>query len=543
MEQRNTNTQLRVVWKLVRRGVITPGERVLRIHVRGHTIYLDVNEKGRVCYGGLEFMSISAAALHAAKELGYVNFPKRVLYQYVTYKGGKTLKELGEILNTGEEPETPTLEGDTGCQMETTAWVPVDSDLPSWTAFSKPRGYKKLYEVVKIENPAWKGVAFEYGIEEDETLCMEEETTVNMCDPGELPMDYDHDSLDMDVKTNEVICRIETVCQFILDCLMEGTLPTMACEMSDSSAKKSFSMDSEKSLLRFSRMTLVLNKIHEILCDPHGKRITQRDLYYVAKVNDTSIKAPQMMELIQDVAQLLHVPRFALGLDCRSKGFVYGPLTIGSVDGTMRDCLKEARGSSVSGSTLEILEAKVSCSATCIIVLEKETVFQRLIAQSGRDFKLQSCLFVTACGYPDLATRVLLHKIGKKYPDIPMVGIFDWNPHGVQILCQFKYGSKKSVESQSFRLENLHWLGVRSSMIRSALSCHDCLEDLSLRDRAIMTSLKSNLQEHGNTAWIQEVQCMEYAGVKADIESLYSNQTIQEFCDTIQRMVITQEWI
>ncbi len=545
---------------MLRKGIITPGDKVLHVNLRDSQtpIYLGLNDKGTVVYDGCEYSDLSAAARDAARDLGITTDQKKVMFYNVRYKGGKSIKELKKCLSEDVGPETSMEEDVAGCLVPA-AWIPLDSDMPSWREFSKPRAssyshhttvdvYEKSMEPRPVD---WKVETFEYSgmeDEEEETVAMEAEATVNMGDPRHAharihtteSRDDEKDdlvlSLDMHVETSDVISRIESVCVFILECIMDETLPTISCH---EDGKKSFGLDSEKSLIRFSRMALVLDKVHEILSDPHGKRITQRDMYYMAKVKDRNIKAPQMMELIQDTAQVLHVPRFAMGLDCRSKGLVYGPLVLGTKD--VRDC--STRGFPISGSTMEVLQSDVACSASCIIVIEKETLFQRLVGELGRQSVLQSCLLVTACGYPDLATRVLLHKLAKAYPDIPMVGMFDWNPHGVQILCQYKYGSKKSVESQPFKLGNLHWLGVRSPMIRSVLGGNDCLQDLSLRDRALIRSLKVHLEEHGNSAWLQEIQCMEYAGVKADIESLYGHQTMQDFCDTIQKMIISSQWI
>ena len=37
-------------------------------------------------------------------------------------------------------------------------------------------------------------------------------------------------------------------------------------------------------------------------------------------------------------------------------------------------------------------------------------------------------------GYPDLATRVLLGRLAKDFPFLLILGLFDWDPHGLQVL-------------------------------------------------------------------------------------------------------------
>lgn len=51
-------------------------------------------------------------------------------------------------------------------------------------------------------------------------------------------------------------------------------------------------------------------------------------------------------------------------------------------------------------------------------------------------------LFVfQAKGYPDLITRQLLRLFHTKFPEIPMFGLVDADPHGVAIYLTYKYGS------------------------------------------------------------------------------------------------------
>eukprot|EP00889_Picochlorum_renovo_P008496 jgi/Picre1/35526/NNA_002987.t1 len=103
------------------------------------------------------------------------------------------------------------------------------------------------------------------------------------------------------------------------------------------------------------------------------------------------------------------------------------------------------------------------CRASCILVIEKETMFQRFVQASPM---LKDCLLVTAKGYPDIATRAFLKKLHDTYPSIPMVGLVDWNPHGLHILAQYKFGSENSPESKEFTLPDLQWLGLRMSTSR-----------------------------------------------------------------------------
>lgn len=39
-------------------------------------------------------------------------------------------------------------------------------------------------------------------------------------------------------------------------------------------------------------------------------------------------------------------------------------------------------------------------------------------------------LLITACGFPDVQTRMLLNRLSSEYPDLPIYGIADFDPCG-----------------------------------------------------------------------------------------------------------------
>jgi len=39
-------------------------------------------------------------------------------------------------------------------------------------------------------------------------------------------------------------------------------------------------------------------------------------------------------------------------------------------------------------------------------------------------------LLITACGFPDVQTRMLLNRLSSEYPDLPIYGIADFDPYG-----------------------------------------------------------------------------------------------------------------
>jgi DNA topoisomerase VI subunit A len=431
-----------------------------------------------------------------------------------------------------------------------------DLDLGTWSQYAKPRS-----GAVSMKKEEERG-AFGFdgwtvgGQRQREQGYVSEEETVNCfqsCFPSQM-MDVDEGKpqigLDLDVSREEVIRRIETMVHFVINCLIkDNTLPVF--EIDANPSRRAFRMDSEKSLLRFARMNNILNHVHKHLISMEGTehRFTQRDLYYSCKVKDPDLKPQQLAELVQDASQLLRVPRYGLGIDCSGKGVVSGPMFLyqGSEELEI-DCSDFTRGYQISGSVAQLIKSRVVLQngACCIVIVEKESVFQRLVSISSDQDVLRSCIFVTARGYPDIATRVLLNVVKRAAPCLPMVGLVDWNPHGLNILCQYRYGSAKSLESQCFALgTHLKWLGMRMNTMREIFSDsgEDCFRDLSSKDRSLAASIRGSLKGLSEERWISEIDCMEYAGVKADIESIYSKMSISSFGDLLGRMILKQDWV
>lgn len=81
-----------------------------------------------------------------------------------------------------------------------------------------------------------------------------------------------------------------------------------------------------------------------------------------------------------------------------------------------------------------------------ILVVEKESVFRNIVNESSaeRNF-FASALLVTGKGYPCLFTRQLLKYLSVKYPNIPIYGLFDCDPYGMDIYHCYKYGSRVEI--------------------------------------------------------------------------------------------------
>eukprot|EP00890_Picochlorum_soloecismus_P000259 jgi/Picsp_1/1233/NSC_04714-R1_meiotic recombination protein spo11-2 len=354
--------------------------------------------------------------------------------------------------------------------------------------------------------------------------------------------------LDSAAPKEEVIWRIEQCTYWLLKTIKEGRSPKISFpEMRGMAKRPECSLKDKGS--RFARLWSVLNAAHEMLS--HGTTCTQRDLYYSLKSGMPTLHGMQLATAIEDAVQLLRVPRFQLGIACSSKGLVSGPLLISKrgQGGSGREdkkvsCLARCypQGFSITGNMKDILNMKFECHATHIVIVEKDTVFQRLVAHSAEgEGMLRGVLLVTAKGFPDVATRMFVWRIHQTHPHIPIVGVVDWNPSGASIMSLYRYGSDRMVESSSCALSDIGWLGIRQSTIREI--GHGLFQKMSDRDAKVAGGLVKKLKGKNNIAWADEVECMVISGVKVDIEQLYSSCGFSGLCTIITRMLLEKKWV
>ncbi|KAM7491439.1 hypothetical protein LguiA_034360 [Lonicera macranthoides] len=272
----------------------------------------------------------------------------------------------------------------------------------------------------------------------------------------------------------------------------------------------------ENTAKAFIRVWKVMEMCYKILVEE--KRVTQRELFYklLCDSPDYFTSQLQVNRTIQDVVALLRCSRYSLGIMASSRGAVAGRLLLQEPDQEVVDC--SACGSSgytISGD-LNLLEKLImKTDARYIFVVEKHAIFQRLAEDCV--FNQIPSILVTAKGYPDIATRFLLHRMSRAFPDMPILGIVDWNPAGLSILCTFKYGSiGMGLEAYRYAC-NVKWLGLRKDDLQ--LIPEESFIPLKPRDLQIAKSLVSSeiLQDN----YKEELEAMVQSGHRAEIEALY----------------------
>ncbi|XP_029127759.1 meiotic recombination protein SPO11-2 isoform X2 [Cajanus cajan] len=272
---------------------------------------------------------------------------------------------------------------------------------------------------------------------------------------------------------------------------------------------------STRSLMRpnaakaFVRVWKVMEMCYQILLQE--KRVTQRELFYKMLCDSPYLFPSQthVNRTIQDLVALLRCSRYSLGIMASSRGLVAGRLILQEPGKEAVDCsLCGSSGFAISGDLNLLDNLVLNSDARYVMIVEKHAIFQRLT--EDRFFHQIPSILITAKGYPDMATRFLLYRISRAFPDLPILALVDWNPAGLAILCTFKFGS----------------VGMGLEAYRYGLRGHDLplLPDQSFvplkpKDLQIAQSLMSSGMLQDN--YKEEVALMVQSGRRAEIEALY----------------------
>ncbi|CAA7393124.1 unnamed protein product [Spirodela intermedia] len=249
-----------------------------------------------------------------------------------------------------------------------------------------------------------------------------------------------------------------------------------------------------------------------------GKQVTQRELFYrlLCESPDYFTSQAQVNMAVQDLVALLHCTRQSLGIMASSRGAISGRLKLLDPETGVIDCsVLGSAGYAISGD-LNLLQKLIFHSdARYIIVLEKDAIFQRLV--EDQIFNQIPSILITAKGYPDMATRFLLHRLSREFSGLPILALVDWNPAGVAILCTYKFGSA-SMGLEAYRYAcDVRWLGLRSEDLPSLPV--SAMNDLTARDLQISRSLMSSRMLPGPHR--AELEMMAAMGKRVEMEALY----------------------
>ncbi|XP_072918460.1 meiotic recombination protein SPO11 [Hemitrygon akajei] len=270
-----------------------------------------------------------------------------------------------------------------------------------------------------------------------------------------------------------------------------------------------------KSVRRFALILRTLSMIYKLV--QSNTYATKRDLYY----NDTQLFGSQVIldGIINDVCCMLKVPRRSLHVLSTSKGCIAGDLCYTEEDGSRVNCACSSKAVLVPSNVDGI--RNLNSPAQFVLIVEKDATFQRLLDD---DFCTKSfpCIIITGKGVPDLSTRLMVRKLWDTL-QIPIFALVDADPHGIEIMCIYKYGSMSmSFDAHSLTVPIISWLGLLPSDIQRLNIPKEVLIPLTENDMNKLTKLQKRPYIGCQPVWKKEMEIMETAKVKAEIQALAS---------------------
>ncbi|XP_035561717.1 meiotic recombination protein SPO11 isoform X12 [Canis lupus familiaris] len=226
-----------------------------------------------------------------------------------------------------------------------------------------------------------------------------------------------------------------------------------------------------------------------------------KDIYYT----DSQLFGNQTVvdNIINDISCMLKVPRMSLHILSTSKGLIAGNLRYIEEDGTRVHCTCGATAVAVPSNIQGI--RNLITDAKFLLIVEKDATFQRLLDDNFCN-RMSPCIMITGKGVPDLNTRLLVKKLWDTF-HIPVFALVDADPHGIEIMCIYKYGSMAmSFEAHNLTVPAIRWLGLLPSDIKRLNIPRDTLIPLTKRDQMKLDSVLKRPYVTCQPFWRKESQ-------------------------------------
>jgi meiotic recombination protein SPO11 len=304
------------------------------------------------------------------------------------------------------------------------------------------------------------------------------------------------------VTSSDVIQRIEELATNIVVSLDRGELPAMSTyqsiissdqEQASNRTMKRFTINQCRS---FTSVLLVAAFCHSLIIAE--RTTTNREVYYFYVTHFRSQK--ECDAAIWDLCSIIQTPRHMLNLMASPKGWFCGDIQLisksdqtspireneeGSVLLLDGRSLPSVHGSPISSEWLQPYSRRnfsvQTIAATCILVIEKEGVYNRL-SEDGfyRDYP---CILITGKGFPDFATRAMVHTLHREL-NLPVRGLSDCNPFGIMVLNTYQGTGTQNRRVAGAGMERLNvpieWVGLRPSQVSHIMSSESTIPDQTL---------------------------------------------------------------
>lgn len=338
-----------------------------------------------------------------------------------------------------------------------------------------------------------------------------------------------------DSSTGQVVCnkavvteRIEAIIVDIVHQLSIGDIPSLqlrsrkswknvyykenvGLQAEEGGLQTCISLGSQNSLEKFGLMMKVMSMIYKLLL--HDRVATKRDLFY----EEPHLFRTQgvLDNLVDEIACMIDVPRRCLNVVATSKACLAGDLQFSETGNDFVDCSQSATGVLVP-SQVDAVTLISSTSARFVLIVEKDATFQHLMEDNFT--KIMPCILITGKGVPDVNVRLMVKKIQDQLR-IPVFGLMDADPYGIEIMFIYKYGSMcQSWDSNNLALPLMRWIGVFPSDIAKYQLGDDSTIPLTNRDEA---KLRDMLQRpYIDQSLSEQINEMLESVLKAEIQAL-----------------------
>ncbi|CAG9768490.1 unnamed protein product [Ceutorhynchus assimilis] len=264
---------------------------------------------------------------------------------------------------------------------------------------------------------------------------------------------------------------------------------------------------------RFNVMLFVLNKIRILL--ETDTKLTKREIYYQVR---TILKKPYLVDtIICNISRILKVGPWALNITAQ-KGLVYGNLKLVMDDAEIVNC--NVPGTCVPKDVTSICE--IHTDAHFILVVEKDSIFQKLIDEDLPKRLTRPFILITGKGYPDLSTQLFLKKLWMTL-SVPVFILVDADPDGISIMFNYRFGSLTNAHiSEHLAIPKARWIGVFPTDIRKFEFPEQCLSKREIEKLQSMLRMECVRK---NQKIKEQLEYQLDHGIKTGIEGVQKNET------------------
>ncbi|KAL3281821.1 hypothetical protein HHI36_005021 [Cryptolaemus montrouzieri] len=269
---------------------------------------------------------------------------------------------------------------------------------------------------------------------------------------------------------------------------------------------------------KFCLILYILAKVLDLL--DNKSKSTKREIYY--QIKNLISNQGKVDNALKAVSCMLGLGPWDLNI-ISHKGLVFGNLKITMSTNEVINC--NIPGTLIPQEVDDIVE--LEASAYFILVVEKESIFFKLLDENLPHRLTKPFIMITGKGFPDLNTQLFLRKLWIVM-SIPVFILTDADPHGVNIMIAYRFGSLANAHiSDQLAVPKAKWLGVFPSEI---LKLNAEKQSLTENERRVVKNILKTPYIKGNPRIEQELKILLEFNYKTGIEGIMKNNNfLSEF--------------